>query len=69
MDSGAIYLTIHKKLDDAAWSRRIENYEFSLAALHKSNGPRIRVSGRLKIAQRFITGIGRNRDEVCEADG
>src|SRR5437016_533200 len=26
-------------------------------------------SGRLKIAQRFIAGIGRNRDEVCEADG
>ncbi len=26
-------------------------------------------SGRLKIAQRFIAGIGRNRDVVREADG
>ncbi|MDX6575649.1 MAG: hypothetical protein QOE96_1602 [Blastocatellia bacterium] len=26
-------------------------------------------SGRLKIAQRFIAGIGRRRDEVREADG
>jgi hypothetical protein len=26
-------------------------------------------SGRLKIAQRFIAGIGRNRDEVREAHG
>jgi hypothetical protein len=25
--------------------------------------------GRLKIAQRFIAGIGRGRDEVREADG
>jgi hypothetical protein len=40
----------------------------SQASLHKKCYGPVRVSGRLKIAQRFIAGIARIRDEVRETD-